>query len=126
MKFIQLDENDSKRIAHYSPAVEHNNILYVSGQLPIPKGMKSPSSEEIEKQTEIVLEKLKEILITAGSDIDKVLKTTIYVTDIEHWDKVNAVYAKFFGDHRPARTIVPTKTLHYNCLIELDAIAYKE
>lgn len=124
MKLIYLDENDKKNIAHYSPAVEHNNILYISGQLPIQKGMKSSPSDDIEKQTEIILEKLKEILIVAESDIDKVLRTTIYVTDIEQWDKVNAVYAKFFGDHRPARTIVPTKTLHYNCLIELDAIAY--
>ncbi|MHA1121282.1 MAG: RidA family protein [Candidatus Heimdallarchaeota archaeon] len=126
MKFVTLDKDDGKRKAHYSPAVVREKIIYISGQLPLKIGEKVPSSDNIEDQTKLVLEKLKTILEAANSSIDKVLKTTIYISDINYWDRVNTVYAEFFGDHRPARTIVPTKTLHYYCLIELDAIAYQE
>ena len=111
LKFVYLTEEDKKTKAHYSPAVIHEKTIYVSGQLPLKKGERVPSSDNIEDQTRIVLE---------------VLRTTIYISDINYWDKVNVVYAEFFGDHRPARTIVPTKTLHFYCLIELDAIAFQE
>ncbi|HUT82883.1 MAG TPA: RidA family protein [Candidatus Bathyarchaeia archaeon] len=124
MKKILIDENDDNKKAHYSPAIIHNNIIYVSGQLPIQKGETKPKSNNIKEQTQVVLEKLKTILEAAGSGRNNVLRTTIYISDISYWDEVNAVYADFFGNHRPARTIVPVTTLHFNCLIELDAIAY--
>lgn len=126
MKPIHLDSKDSKKKGHYSPAVVHDNIVYVSGQLPILQGKTTPPSNDLEEQTKIVLEKLKELLERANSSINQVLKTTIYLSDINYWARVNAVYAEFFGDHKPARSIVPTKNLHYNCLIELEAIAYIE
>lgn len=126
MKKILLDDTDEQSIAHYSPAIIHNKIIYVSGQLPIYKGEKKPRSENINDQTIVVLEKLKQILEKAGSDLTKVLRTTIYISDISFWDKVNSTYAKFFGEHRPARTIVPVSSLHFGCLIELDAIAYMD
>ena len=66
---------------------------------------------------------LSEILKAAGSDIDQVIKTTIYVSDIELWDRVNAVYSSFFGEHRPARAVVPTRDLHFGFQIEIEAIA---
>ncbi|MBN1329473.1 MAG: RidA family protein [Candidatus Heimdallarchaeota archaeon] len=124
MRNIYIDENDDKKIAHYSPAVEHNNIIYISGQLPINKGETRPNSSDIKIQTQIVLEKLQTILEKAGSKISNVLRTTIYLTDISFWDEVNSVYAEFFSQHRPARTIIPVANLHFNCLIELEAIAY--
>ena len=125
MKKILLSEDDEKTIAHYSPAIEHNNIIYVSGQLPILKGQTGPLTDVIEDQTQIVLEKMETILKAANSDRNKVLRVTIYIPDVAYWGKVNAVYREFFGDHRPARTIVPVNDLHHNCLIELEAIAYK-
>ena len=115
-----------KTKAHFSQAVIHEKTIFVSGQLPLMNGERVPSSDNIEDQTRIVLEKLKTILEAANSSLDKVLRTTIYISDINYWDKVNVVYAEFLGDHRPARTIVPTKTLHFYCLIELDAIAFQE
>lgn len=126
LEFVYLNKEDKKKKAHYSPAVIHEKIIYISGQLPLKKGERVPSSDNIEDQTRSVLEKLKTILEAANSSIDKVLRTTIYISDINYWNRVNTVYAEFFGDHRPARTIVPTKTLHYYCLIELDAIAFQE
>ncbi|NHJ84325.1 MAG: RidA family protein [Asgard group archaeon] len=124
MKPIFLDKEDVKKKAHYSPAVVHENLVYISGQLPLLKGETKPASDDIQYQTKIVLNKLKTILSAANSATDQVLKVTIYLSDINNWDIVNEVYAEFFGSHRPARTIVPTSVLHYNCLIELDAIAY--
>ncbi len=118
MEFVENKDG----IAHYSRAVIHNGIIYVSGQLPILQGSKTPP-ETIEKQTELVLQKLKSVLEDAGSGINQILSTTIFVSDVKYWTKVNEIYAKFFGDHKPARTIVPTNTLHFGCLIEINAIA---
>jgi len=109
---------------HYSPAIVHENIIYISGQLPIIQETKEPISADIKEQTKFVLQKLSKILEELGSDLKKVLKTTIYVADIKMWDDVNKIYADFFKEHKPARTIVPTKTLHFDCLIEIDAIAF--
>ena len=109
---------------HYSPMMVHNNIVYVSGQLPIIKETKKPISSDIKEQTKFTLQKISNILEEVGSKITQVLKATIYIADIEFWDDVNEIYADFFKEHKPARTIVPTKTLHYNCLIEIDVIAY--
>lgn len=125
MKKIFLSEDDKNAVAHYSPAIEHDNVIYVSGQLPILKGQSDAPSDNIEEQTQIVLEKMETILKATDSDRNKVLKVTIYISDIKYWGKVNTVYAKFFGDHRPARVIIPVNELHYNCLLELEAIAYK-
>ena len=61
----------------------------------------------------------------AGSDLAHVLKCTVYVSDIELWSRVNAVYADFFGEHWPARAVVPTRELHHGFLIEVEAIAAK-
>lgn len=62
------------------------------------------------------------MLVAANSGLEKVLKTTVYISDIELWGRVNAVYARIFGDHKPARSVVPTKALHYGFLIEIEAI----
>lgn len=125
MKKIFLTEDDKKSKGHYSPAIEHNNLLYISGQLPLHRGQTNPSSNSITDQTQLVLEKLDAILKAAGSKKENVLKVTIYVTDLAFWEKINSIYGTFFGNHRPARTIVPVKELHYGCLLELDAIAFK-
>jgi len=77
----------------------------------------------IEEQTEQALKNLSGILRAAGSDVDQVVKTTVYISDIALWDRVNAVYARFFGDHRPARAVVPTRELHFGCQVEIEAIA---
>jgi len=77
----------------------------------------------IEEQTEQALKNVAAILKAAGSDINHVIKTTVYISDIELWDRINAVYANFFGEHRPARVVVPTKNLHYGFQIEIEAIA---
>lgn len=107
---------------HYSQAIVHNGFVFVAGQLPIfPNGEKCLGS--IEEQTALVLDNLHAILEAAGSSMALVVKTTVYVADIQLWGRVNAVYAEKFGSHRPARAIVPVPELHYGFGIELEAIA---
>ena len=108
---------------HYSQAIVHDNLVYVSGQLPIKAQTGEKVSGPIEDQTAQALENLSAILKAAGSDIAKTLKVTVYISDISLWNRVNKVYARFFGDHKPARSIVPTRDLHFGFNIEIDAIA---
>ena len=115
--------NAPKPSGHYSQAIVHNNIVYVSGQLPIEPKTGEKRIGQIEEQTEQALNNLSEILKAAGSNLNQVIKTTIYISDIDLWERANAVYSTFFGEHRPARAVVPTKNLHFGFQIEIEAIA---
>jgi 2-iminobutanoate/2-iminopropanoate deaminase len=97
--------------------------VYVSGILPVEPAGQPVASGTLEEQTLGVLTALSEILGAAGSGMSRVVKLTVYVTDIAQWETVNRICAGVFGNHRPARTIVPVNSLHYGCLIEIDAIA---
>ena len=108
---------------HYSQAVIHDNTVYISGQLPIVPGIGEKILGTIEEQTLQVLKNLKAITEAAGSDLSKIVKVSIYVSDIDSWGAINQVYSDFFGNIKPARTVVPTKDLHYGFKIEIDAIA---
>ena len=108
---------------HYSQAIIHNKVIYVSGQLPIDPLSREKTIEPIEEQASQALNNLKAIIEASGSDLDHILKTTVYISDINLWDRVNTVYANFFGNHKPARSIVPTRELHFGFQIEIDAIA---
>lgn len=108
---------------HYSQAIVHNGIVYVAGQLPIVPQTGEKKTGPIEEQTELVLANIQAILMAAGSDLNRVLKMTVYISDISQWGKVNEVYGRMLGDHRPARAIVPVKELHYGFQVEIDAVA---
>jgi 2-iminobutanoate/2-iminopropanoate deaminase len=116
--------NAPKPAGHYSQAIVHGNTVYVSGQLPIDPKTGEKRVGSIEEQTEQALKNVSEILQAANSDLSQVLKTTVYVSDIALWNRVNAVYARFFGEHRPARAVVPTRDLHYGFQIEIEAVAF--
>ncbi len=108
---------------HYSHAVVHDGIVYVSGQLPMRDGSTDLVQGSIEGQTAQAIENLKRVLEAAGSRLELVLRTTVYVADIALWDRVNRVYAASFGNHKPARAVVPTRELHHGFLVEIDAVA---
>lgn len=118
-----LTPNAPQPGGHYSQAIVHNGLVYVAGQLPIDPATGEKKLGAIEEQTEQVLNNIREILLAAGSDMNRVLKMTVYVADISLWGKVNEVYARALGEHRPARAIVPVKELHYGFLIEIEAVA---
>lgn len=108
---------------HYSQAVIHNGLIFVSGQLAIDAETGRPRAGSIEQQTRLAIRNLEAILVAAGSSLDGVIKTTVYVSDIDLWGRVNAVYSECFGEHRPARAVVPTRDLHFGCLVEIEAVA---
>ncbi|MBY8998622.1 MAG: RidA family protein [Candidatus Thorarchaeota archaeon] len=125
MKIVNVDSDVKKKSkAHYSSAVVHEGIVYVSGQLPMDPDRGVPVEGSIEVHARQALQNLLDVLHVAGSSIEKVIRTTAYLPDVSLWSKVNEVYAEFFGNHKPARTVVPTTSLHYGCLIEIDAIAH--
>ena len=113
----------SKPLGHYSQAVVHNGLVYVAGQLPIDPQDESRFLETVEEQTLQTLKNLQAVLEAANSDKSLVLKATVYISDISIWAQVNEVYASFFGDHKPARSAVPTKNLPKGYLVEIDVIA---
>ena len=121
MEFIFTEKAPSPA-GHYSQAIISGGLVFVSGQLGI-----HPDSGEIkatiEEQTAQVLDNLENILIASGSLLDKVVKATLYISDISLWGKVNEIYAERFGSHKPARAVVPSRDLHFGCLIEVEVVA---
>ena len=97
-------------------------MVFVSGQLPIEPKTGKKRLGTIEEQTDQALKNIAEILKAAGSDIARVIKTVVYISNIELWDRVNCVYARFFGKHRPVRAVVPTRKLHFGFQIEIEVI----
>ncbi|GMI54338.1 hypothetical protein ScalyP_jg10156 [Parmales sp. scaly parma] len=107
---------------HYSPAVRHENSLYVSGILPFyADGTFCQGS--LEEQVKVVLDNLKLILEEGGSNLANLVSVRVYVTDVEHWPRMNKVYKEYFGeDCKPARAVVPVGALHHGFLIEVEAV----
>ena len=107
---------------HYSPAVVHNGIVYVAGQLPIDKeGLIHLNS--IEEQTALCMHNIQQILLAANSSLQHILKVNLFVSDIALWPAINAAYGQVMGTHKPARVIIPCSTLNYGCGVEIDCIA---
>ena len=112
-----------KPAGHYSQAIVQSGLVYVAGQLPLDPATGKLVAGGIEEQTEKTLRNVEAVLEAAGSDLDRVVSVTVYVTDAALWPKVNEVYARVFGDHRPARAVVPVLPLRHGALIEIQAIA---
>ena len=111
---------------HYAPGVLSGGSLYVSGQLPIDHQTGKVVAGGITAQAEMALKNVDAVLRAAGLSRSAAVLCRVYVSDIAHWDAVNAVYAGFFGSHRPARVVVPTGALHHGALVEIEAIAEVE
>lgn len=124
MQKIQVKDSQ-KPVGHYSQAIVSGGLLFTSGILPIKikTSEKLPVESSIEEQLIIVFDNLTQILQEAGLDADNVVKTTVYIAGGENWGVVNELYAKFFAEHRPARSIIPVPELHFGYKVELEAIA---
>jgi 2-iminobutanoate/2-iminopropanoate deaminase len=122
MKKVQI-EGAPKPAGHYSSAVIHNGFIFVSGQLPTDPSNGQVVEGGIEPQAEQAIRNVERVLQAAGSDLDHVVQMTVYIADGDLWGPVNDVYARIFGDHRPARAIIPVKEMHHGSLIEIQAIA---
>lgn len=121
MQFVQTNKAPSA-IGPYSQAVIANGMVYTSGQIALtPEGVML--EENVVIQAKQVLKNLTAVLEAAGSGLDQVVKTTIFLNDMNDFAVVNEIYAEAFGDHKPARSTVAVKTLPKNALVEIDAIA---
>lgn len=122
MKYIQTD-NALKPAGHYSQAIQHAELLYVSGQLPIDPDSGIKVTGDIKIQARRVFDNLSLILKHANTDFNKVIKLVIYISNVEAWSDVNEICGEYFLTHKPVRTIVPTRDLHFGLSIEIDCIA---
>jgi len=121
MKFISTKEAPAA-IGAYSQAVEVNGFIYTSGQIALmPDG--TLETTDVEHQTHQVMKNLFYVLEAAGAHFNDVIKTTIYLADMDDFDTVNKVYAHYFGMHKPVRSTVAVRTLPKNALVEIDCIA---
>jgi 2-iminobutanoate/2-iminopropanoate deaminase len=118
-------ENLPTPVGPYSPGVAFDRLVFVSGQAGVdPKT--GTLAADVEAQTEQCLRNVQAILQAAGSDLKHVLRCGVFLLDMNEFAKMNGVYARFFGDHRPARTTVQVAGLPGAGLrVEIDAIAYK-
>ncbi len=110
-------------IGPYSQAIRCGNLIFVSGQIPLDPATGRMESGGIEAQTERVLKNLAAVLEASGSSLGKVLKTTVYLTDLGEFGRMNEVYAKFFVDCPPARATVQVARLPRDARVEIDLIA---
>lgn len=114
--------NAPAAIGPYSQAMICNGMVFTSGQIAL-----TPDGDMVEgdvsAQCVQVLANLKAVLEASGSSLSNVIKTTIFLADMEDFAAVNAIYGAAFGDHKPARSTVAVKTLPKNALVEIDAIA---
>lgn len=118
-----IPENSRKSNGHYVPGIISHGMLYVSGQLPMDPATGSLPEGGIREQTRTALANVDRILQAADTTREKVVQCRIYIPDVAYWDEVNAVYAEFFGEHKPARVIVPSRDLHGGALVEIEAVA---
>jgi 2-iminobutanoate/2-iminopropanoate deaminase len=117
-----IDTNTApKAIGPYSQAVAINGMLYSSGQIPL-----TPDGElvtgDIEAQTEQVFRNLEAVLAAAGASLGDVVKTTVFARDLNDFNRLNAVYERHFGAHRPARSTVQVARLPRDAAVEIEVI----
>lgn len=122
MDRIQTD-NAPKAIGPYSQAIKANGFVYASGQIPLDPSTMQIVEGGIREQTERVMKNLKAVLEAAGSSLDRVVKTTVFLSDLGDFADMNETYGRFFGEVPPARSTVQVSRLPREVRIEIDVIA---
>ncbi|MGF0040404.1 RidA family protein [Peptoniphilaceae bacterium SGI.131] len=124
-KKIVATEKAPAAVGPYSQAIEIGNLIYTSGQLPI-VAETGEMPESVEEQTRASLNNIKYILEKAGSDMDKVIKTTVFMTDLAYFTNMNGVYAEFFSENSlPARSCFQVSALPKGAKVEIEVVACK-
>ena len=110
-------------IGPYSQAIVHGGLVFTAGQIPLDPTTGQLVEGDIGAQTQRVLENLKGVLEAAGASLVSVVRTTVFLRDLNEFGAMNEVYGRFFGDHRPARSTVQVARLPRDCGVEIDCIA---
>lgn len=111
-------------IGPYSQAIALGDLIFTSGQLPIDMTTGELVTNDVKKATESSIKNLEKILDAKGSSLDKVIKTTVFIKNMNDFAMVNEVYGKFFTKNQPARSCVEVAKLPKDALVEIEAIAY--
>lgn len=122
MKILHTDKAPAA-VGPYCQAVQVGDMIFTSGQLAIDPANGNLINDDIEKATRRSLENVKAILEEAGSSLEKVVKTTIFLDDMDNFAKVNEVYGEYFSDHKPARSCVQVARLPKDAIVEIEVIA---
>lgn len=122
MEMIATDKAPAA-LGPYSQAIRANGMIYCSGQIPINPASGTVEAKTIEEQTTQSITNLKNVLEKADSSLSKVVKTTVFVKDMNDFAALNRVYAELFGDTRPARSCVEVARLPKDVLVEIECIA---
>lgn len=123
MKKVISTAEAPQAIGPYSQAIEAGGFVFVSGQIPLIPATGELVEGSVEVQTARVLENLKAILEAAGSSLESVIKTTVYITNMDDFAKVNGIYGQYFQENPPARVCVEVSKLPKGALVEIDVIA---
>ena len=123
-KSVISTNNAPAAIGPYSQAIKAGNLVFISGQIPIIPATGEILRGDIKLQTKQVLENLKNILDAAGSCIDNVVKTTVFMKDLNDYTAINDVYKEFFSNKPPARAAVQAARLPRDVGVEIEAIAF--
>jgi 2-iminobutanoate/2-iminopropanoate deaminase len=110
--------------APYSQAIIYGKLLFVSGQIAFDPNKNGVISGTIEHETELAMNNIRSIIKEAGSSMKKVLKVTVYLTDMKEFHKFNSVYKQYFENDPPARSCVEVKCLPFDAKVEIEAIAH--
>ncbi len=122
-KKIYSSEKAPAAIGPYSQAVKAGRFLYLSGQLPIDPETGKLAGDDISSQTKQSLENIKSILAAAGLSMADIIKTTVFIKDMEHFGEMNKVYGSFFPEDPPARSCVEVARLPKDALVEIECVA---
>jgi 2-iminobutanoate/2-iminopropanoate deaminase len=112
-----------KAIGPYSQAVKANGVVYTSGQIALDPATGNLVEGSFEEQVHRVMRNLEAVLKEAGSGFDRVLRATVYVTDLGNFGALNTIYESYFGSHKPARTTIQASALPKGSMVEIDLIA---
>jgi 2-iminobutanoate/2-iminopropanoate deaminase len=123
MNKVVSTNNAPGAIGPYSQAIVAGGMVFVSGQIPIDPATGNFVSENVVEQTEQVLKNLSEVLLAAGSDLGRVVKTTVFLADMNDFAAMNEVYARYFDVNKPARATVQAARLPRDARVEIDCIA---
>ncbi len=116
-------EKAPKALGPYSQAIRAGGFLWCSGQIPIDPAAGAVTATTIEGQTRQAIENLRHVLEAAGAGLDRVVKTTVFISDMNDFAALNAVYAEMFGDTKPARSCVEVARLPKDVKLEIEAVA---
>lgn len=116
-------ERAPKPIGPYSQAIKYENLVFISGQIAIDPITNQFVGGDVENQTRVIMENIKSILEEAGLSMNHIIKTTIYLKNLEDFPIVNRIYGEYFTQHKPARSTVEVSRLPKDALVEIEVIA---